>query len=84
MAVLVAAAAAGAVAATILILLPANGSGAPPAATRLLAKIAYAAEQQPVPRVRDSPDINIANGSIFGVSAVLQRAFVNHAGQLPR
>ena len=29
-------------------------------------------------------DINIANGSTNGEAAVLQRAFVNHAGQVPR
>jgi hypothetical protein len=28
-------------------------------------------------------DINVADGSINGVTAVLQRAFVNHAGQIP-
>jgi hypothetical protein len=28
-------------------------------------------------------DINIADGSTTGMSAILQRAFVNHAGQLP-
>lgn len=28
-------------------------------------------------------DVNVASGSIVGESAVLQRAFVNHAGQLP-
>jgi hypothetical protein len=29
-------------------------------------------------------DVNVVNGSSAGVSAVLQRAFVNHAGQTPR
>lgn len=29
-------------------------------------------------------DVTVANGSSAGVSAVLQRAFVNHAGQIPR
>ena len=29
-------------------------------------------------------DINIADGTTNGIAAVLQRAFVNHAGQLPR
>jgi hypothetical protein len=29
-------------------------------------------------------DINIANGSTTGEAAVLQRAFVDHAGQIPR
>jgi hypothetical protein len=28
-------------------------------------------------------DINIANGATTGVSAVQQRAFVDHAGQIP-
>jgi hypothetical protein len=28
-------------------------------------------------------DVNVANGSSAGVSAVLQRAFVDHAGQIP-
>jgi hypothetical protein len=28
-------------------------------------------------------DINIANGSTTGEAAVLQRAFVGHAGQIP-
>ena len=28
--------------------------------------------------------VNVANGSSAGVTAVLQRAFVNHAGQVPR
>ena len=28
-------------------------------------------------------DINLANGSTTGETAVLQRAFVNHAGQIP-
>jgi len=47
-------AAALAAAATALALLPANTSGASPAAARLLAKIATAAARQPAPRVRDS------------------------------
>ncbi len=29
-------------------------------------------------------DVKVADGTIFGVSAVLQRAFVDHAGQIPR
>ena len=29
-------------------------------------------------------EVNVANGSSAGVTAVLQRAFVNHAGQVPR
>jgi hypothetical protein len=29
-------------------------------------------------------DINIADGTTNGIAAVQQRAFVNHAGQLPR
>ena len=28
-------------------------------------------------------DVNVTNGSSAGVSAVLQRAFVDHAGQIP-
>jgi hypothetical protein len=55
-AIIIAAATAAAVAAAAITLavLPGNSSGASPAAAALLAKIAYAAEQQPVPRVRDS------------------------------
>src|SRR5215831_9591021 len=29
-------------------------------------------------------DIKVADGSVFGLTAVLQRAFVNHRGQIPR
>ncbi len=55
-AIIIAAAGAAAVAAaaTALTLLPANTSGASPAAARLLAKIATAAARQPGPQVRDS------------------------------
>ena len=49
-----AAVAAGVAAAIVLTLLPANTSGASPAAARLLAKIATAAARQPTPHVRNS------------------------------
>jgi len=54
-AIIIAAAGAAALAAAIVLtLLPANTSGASPAAARLLAKIATAAARQPSPHVRNS------------------------------
>jgi len=52
--VIAAAGAAALAAALVLALLPANTSGASPAAVRLLAKIATTAARQPAPPVRDS------------------------------
>jgi hypothetical protein len=52
--IIAAATAAGLAAAAVLTLLPGNTSGASPAATQLLAKIATAAARQPSPPVRDS------------------------------
>jgi len=52
--VIAATGAAALAAALVLALLPANTSGASPAAVRLLAKIATAAARQPAPPVRDS------------------------------
>jgi hypothetical protein len=84
-AIAVAGAVAIAATATALALLPGSTSGASPAAARLLAKIAYVAERQSIPRVRNSQFWYIRSwGADMGCNAATGTCVLDkpHEGQI--